>query len=67
MPRILTNCPTTERPVVTGCRTTDFDLATLAQEMSFRCSACNQVHVWTRESAWVEETLSLAAMRGAPA
>jgi hypothetical protein len=66
MPRILTNCPTTDRAVVTGCRTTDFDLATLAQTMSFRCSACNQVHSWTRETAWIEETLSLATVGAAP-
>lgn len=54
MPRILTTCDSTGEPVVTGHRTSDVDLATLAQPLSFRCNRCNKVHAWTREMAWVE-------------
>lgn len=50
--------------MVTGHRTTDFDLAQLAQALSFRCNRCNQVHAWTRETAWVE---TAPTVRGAAA
>ncbi|MET0275130.1 MAG: hypothetical protein ABW360_19240 [Phenylobacterium sp.] len=61
MPRILTTCQSTGEPVVTGYRTTDFDLSELAQPMSFRCNRCNQVHAWTKETAWVEVAPARAA------
>jgi hypothetical protein len=61
MPRILTTCESTGQPVVTGHRTTDFDLTKLAHALSFRCNRCNQVHAWTRETAWIEATPVSAA------
>jgi hypothetical protein len=67
MPRILMTCSTTQLPVSTGFRAPMLDLATVMEELAFRCG-CGLVHRWRGDSAWVEAPRSLdlevaAAMR----
>ena len=57
MPRIITKCPTTDRDVPTVYRMSQEQLDTLEGEFSFRCPACDQIHTWRRDAAWVEPGL----------
>lgn len=54
MPRIMTKCPTTDRDVPTVYRMTGDQLDALVGEFAFRCAACDTIHRWSREAAWVE-------------
>lgn len=56
MPRIVTTCPTTGQTVPTGYRSADLDLEQLTGPMSFRCAACEKVHVWTATEVSIEAT-----------
>jgi hypothetical protein len=55
MPRIMTKCPTTDREVPTVYRMTRAQLDMLEGEFAFRCAACDEIHRWRRDEAWVEE------------
>ena len=54
MPRVLINCPTTDRPVSTVLRMREPAFEALAGDHAFRCSACNQIHTWQKRDAWLE-------------
>ena len=57
MPGIYTSCPATGATVPTGQQASPMFLeGTLDAGGRFRCSACNQVHTWTRETAIVGAT-----------
>jgi hypothetical protein len=58
MPRIIISCPTTGTDVPTGHRTQDFDLSTVIAPRSFRCPACQQIHSWRGDEAWIEGSLT---------
>jgi hypothetical protein len=60
MPRIMTKCPTTEREVSTVYRMSQTQLDELQGEFAFRCPACDEIHHWKREAAWVEPGLAKA-------
>jgi hypothetical protein len=60
MPRIITKCPTTERDVPTVYRMSQIQLDELEGEFAFRCPACDAIHRWRREAAWVEPGLAKA-------
>ncbi len=54
MPRIMTKCPNTDRDVPTVYRMSQSQLDELQGEFAFRCPACEDIHRWKREAAWVE-------------
>ena len=62
MPRIITKCPTTERDVPTVYRMSQSQLDALEGEFAFRCPACDEIHRWRREAAWVELGLPKASV-----
>ncbi len=53
---ILTKCPETQTRVPTGQHATvaQFEAGPL-MEGRFRCTACNQVHRWTKAEAWLAQ------------
>jgi hypothetical protein len=54
MALIMTTCPTTGRHVSTSQHVmSDAFEETQFPSSAFRCSACNQVHTWTKEEAWI--------------
>ena len=56
MAAILITCPTTGATVNTGQHVTRHDQdAVLEGGGRFRCSSCNQVHEWTKDSARLTE------------
>ena len=58
MARILIKCPTTERSVSTVLRMREPAFEQLTGTHAFRCAACNQIHSWQKQDAWLEPMLS---------
>jgi hypothetical protein len=54
MQRVLITCPSQGRPVSTVQRMRQAAFETMAGRVSFRCSACGEVHHWRKEDAWLE-------------
>ncbi|HEX5378644.1 MAG TPA: hypothetical protein VFW47_08715 [Phenylobacterium sp.] len=54
MARVLIKCPVEGRVVSTGQRMTEQQLSASTAEYAFRCIACNGVHHWRGDVAWVE-------------
>ena len=55
MARILIKCPTTDRSVSTVLRLRETAFEALTGTHAFRCTACNQIHQWQKEDAWLEQ------------
>jgi hypothetical protein len=58
MARILIKCPNTARPVSTVLRMRETAFEALAGSHAFRCSACDQIHTWEKQDAWLEQALA---------
>ena len=54
MARIMIKCPTTGADVSTVLRMHQPALEKLSGEYAFRCGACQQIHRWNRDDAWLE-------------
>lgn len=54
MARILIKCPNTERSVSTVLRLRETAFEALSGTHAFRCTACNQIHHWEKQDAWLE-------------
>ena len=58
MARILTKCPETERTVPTVLRMSENAFASLSTQHAFRCPACDKIHAWNKQDAWLERAAS---------
>jgi hypothetical protein len=58
MARILIKCPNTERSVPTVLRMREAAFESLTGVHAFRCNACNQIHTWEKQDAWLEPLLA---------
>jgi uncharacterized C2H2 Zn-finger protein len=47
-------CPRTERVVPTVLRMREPAFAALSSSHSFRCPACQEIHRWEKQDAWLE-------------
>jgi uncharacterized C2H2 Zn-finger protein len=47
-------CPRTERVVPTVLRMREPAFAALASSHAFRCPACQEIHHWQKQDAWLE-------------
>lgn len=54
MARVLTHCPVDGAVVPTGRHMNGATFKAMGGEFAFRCSACNAVHQWRKEAAWLE-------------
>ena len=54
MARILTKCPQTARTVPTVLRMRESAFEALSGSHAFRCPACNGIHHWEKQDAWLE-------------
>ena len=61
MARILIKCPNTARSVHTVLRMRESAFANLTGPHAFRCPACNQVHTWEKQDAWLEPAIAAAS------
>ena len=60
MARILIKCPNTARAVPTVLRMRESAFSSLSGSHAFRCSACNQIHTWEKQDAWLEPAIAAA-------
>jgi hypothetical protein len=51
--RVMTHCPTAEKPVQTGHWLRPTELANRADPLTFRCQRCGAVHTCPSSEAWV--------------
>ena len=51
-------CPSTERVVPTVLRMREPAFEALSGPHAFRCPACNQIHTWEKQDAWLEQAAS---------
>jgi len=58
MARILMKCPRTERIVPTVLRMREPAFEQLSGSHAFRCPACEQIHTWEKNDAWLERAAS---------
>lgn len=57
MASVMITCPTTQKPVNTGIGATKEafdDPKTVMQKNGASCPHCGQMHVWSREDAYLE-------------
>ena len=48
-------CPQTERVVPTVLRMREPAFEALSGPHAFRCPACNHIHTWEKQDAWLEQ------------
>jgi hypothetical protein len=60
MARVLIKCPNTERSVSTVLRMREPAFESLTGVHAFRCTACNQIHSWSKQDAWLEPAVAAA-------
>ena len=54
MARIMMKCPRTERTVPTVLRMREAAFEALSSSHAFRCPACDTIHHWQKQDAWLE-------------
>jgi len=50
---VMFKCARKGGPVSTGHRMRPAEFAAVVGPRSFRCAACDEVHTWTAETAWL--------------
>lgn len=55
MPRVMTRCESTGKVVHTVLRLQPPAFLQLKGLHGFRCSACDLIHHWEKDAAWLEE------------
>jgi len=57
MGSVMSNCPTTERPIATGMEMSKeaFESTTMENNTVGSCAACGQSHTWSKKDAWVTD------------
>lgn len=62
--RVVIKCPATGAVVSTVLRMRPSAFEALTGEHSFRCERCGQIHVWSREEAWLESAWKRVGVSG---
>lgn len=62
--RVVIKCPATGAVVSTVLRLRSTAFEFLTGQHSFRCDRCGQIHVWTREDAWLESAWKRVGVSG---
>jgi uncharacterized C2H2 Zn-finger protein len=63
--RVVIKCPATGAVVSTVLRLKPTAFEALTGEYSFRCERCGEIHVWSREKAWLENAWKRIGAKGA--
>ncbi len=56
---VMTTCPETGRTVSTVHRMKEPEFEALKGPRGFRCTICNQIHMWERPDAWLHTDTDL--------